>query len=71
MQHVWLRRYRIYHLYYPGTPFGISLWILIFGICQIFISLVGSCSPPAFAPRCHPSALIISMQAAAPPATAC
>jgi amino acid permease len=32
--------YRIYHLYYPGTPFGISLWILIFGICQIFLSLL-------------------------------
>jgi amino acid permease len=32
--------FRIYHLYYPGTPFGISLWILIFGICQIFISLL-------------------------------
>jgi len=34
--------YRIYHLYYPGTAFGISLWILIFGICQVFISLVRS-----------------------------
>lgn len=32
--------YRIYHLYYPGKPFGLSLWIMIFGICQILISLL-------------------------------
>lgn len=42
-----LIRYRIYHLYYPGTPFGISLWILIFGISQIFVSLVCALLPPA------------------------
>lgn len=32
--------YRMYHLYYPGTPMGLSLWILVFGGCQIIISLV-------------------------------
>lgn len=39
--------YRMYHLYYPGTAFGISLWILIFGISQIFISLVRAPPPPS------------------------
>jgi hypothetical protein len=51
-QHVMLQtcwcRYRIYHLYYPGTPMGLSLWILVFGGCQIFISLVSAAGGPLF-----------------------
>ena len=52
--------YRIYHLYYPGTPVGVSIWILIFGICQIFISMVSSAIPSeAFLlPRCDGKAHI-------------
>ncbi len=50
--------YRIYHLYYPGTPVGISIWILIFGICQIFISLVRAARShliPDICPACSSS----------------
>ncbi len=36
----------IYDLYYTGSVrIGISLWILFFGICQIFLSLVRAPKP--------------------------
>jgi hypothetical protein len=47
-------RDRIYHLYYPGTPMGTSLWILVFGGCQIFLSLVSGCKRTLM----HPTAIV-------------
>ena len=50
-------RDRIYHLYYPGTPMGTSLWILVFGGCQIFLSLVSGCKCTLM----HPTAIVAEL----------